>query len=254
MQNPLRTSETDASCTHPKATAPFTVVTIDGPAASGKSTVAKMLAQQLGFRYLDTGAMYRAVALAGLRKGTDWDDADQVSRLLDGLNLRVIGTKVFLGEEDVTETIRTPEVTRVTSIAADSPLVRQYLIAMQRAVAKETNLITEGRDQGTVVFPDADCKFFLVASPEERARRRCRDYQRLGKSIAYEEVLRDILERDRRDRERPFGGLVRAQDAIEINTDGLSPEEVVAMMIPIVRARSKRNPDPQTKKGAADIP
>ncbi|HQF13483.1 MAG TPA: (d)CMP kinase [Thermogutta sp.] len=247
MQDPFRASETNTPCNRSGANTPFMVVTIDGPAASGKSTVAKMLAQQLGFRYLDTGAMYRAVALAGLRKGTDWDDADQVSRLLDGLDLRITGTKVFLGKEDVTETIRTPEVTRVTSIAADSPLVRQYLIGMQRAIAKETNLITEGRDQGTVVFPDADCKFFLVASPEERARRRCRDYERLGKPTAYEEVLKDILERDQRDRERPFGGLARAEDAIEINTDNLSPEEVVALIVPIIRAKSEGKRDSQTK-------
>lgn len=219
----------------------FTVVTIDGPAASGKSTVAKLLAQRLGFRYLDTGAMYRAVALAGLRKGTDWDDADQVSRLLESLDLRVTGDRVFLGQEDVTEAIRTPEVTRMTSIAADSPLVRQYLIRQQRAMAAQASIITEGRDQGTVVFPDADCKFFLIASPEERARRRCRDYERLGQEIRYEDVLKDILERDQRDRQRPFGGLIRAEDAIEIHTDRLSPEEVVDMMISVITVRQTRN-------------
>lgn len=218
---------------------PFSVITIDGPAASGKSTVAKMLAQRLGFRYLDTGAMYRAVALAGLRKGTDWDDADQVSRLLEGLDLRVFGSRIFLADEDVSEAIRTPEVTRVTSIAADSPLVRQYLIAKQRDIARQARIITEGRDQGTVVFPDADCKFFLVASPEERARRRCRDFQRLGKPVDYEHVLKEILERDERDRQRPFGALIRAKDAVEINTDELSPEEVVETMLHTISNRRK---------------
>lgn len=240
MEHIDRDSESKTTHENPGSGRALTVVTIDGPAASGKSTVAKLLAQRLGFRYLDTGAMYRAVALAGLRKGTDFDDADQVSRLLDGLDLRVIGHRVFLGEEDVTEAVRTPEVTRMTSIAADSHLVRGYLTQQQRAIAAQASIITEGRDQGTVVFPDADCKFFLVASPEERARRRCQDYKRLGEEIRYEDVLRDIQERDQRDCQRPFGGLVRAEDAIEINTDGLSPEEVVELMIPVIMATKKK--------------
>lgn len=217
----------------------LTVITIDGPAASGKSTVAKMLAQRLGFSYLDTGAMYRAVALAGLRKGTDWDDADQVSRLLEDLDLRLVGSRIFLGDEDVSEAIRTPQVTRVTSIAADSPVVRQYLIAKQREIARQTSIITEGRDQGTVVFPQADCKFFLVASAEERARRRCLDFHQLGKPVDYENVLKEIQERDERDRLRPFGALVRAGDALEINTDKLSPEEVVEIMLKAIADRCK---------------
>lgn len=247
MDRSKQASQTRTMYDKSRGDAAFTVITIDGPAASGKSTVAKMLAQRLGFRYLDTGAMYRAVALAGLRKGTDWDDADQVSRLLEGLDLRVVGSRILLAEEDVSEAIRTPEVTRATSIAADSPMVRQYLIAKQRDIARETSIITEGRDQGTVVFPDADCKFFLVASPEERARRRCRDFERLGRPVDYEHVLREILERDQRDRQRPFGALIRAEDAVEINTDGLSPEEVVEAMLQAIAARSEREDNRETK-------
>jgi cytidylate kinase len=243
MEYSNQAPQTRTTCDSSVRDPAFTVITIDGPAASGKSTVAKMLAQRLGFRYLDTGAMYRAVALAGLRKGTDWNDADQVSRLLEGLDLRLVGSRIFLADEDVSEAIRTPEVTRATSIAADSPLVRQYLIAKQRDIARQASIITEGRDQGTVVFPDADCKFFLVASPEERARRRCRDFERLGRLVDYEHVLKEILERDERDRQRPFGALVRAKDAIEINTDGLSPEEVVETMCLIIanRCESEHN-------------
>lgn len=216
------------------------VITIDGPAAAGKSTVAKLLAKRLGFGYLDTGGMYRAVALAGSRRGVSWDDEAQVLDLCRTLNLRVKGDRIFLDNEDVTELIRYPEVTRQTGFAADSPIVRKHLIQQQRAIAAGNSIVTEGRDQGTVVFPDADYKFFLVASPEERARRRCLDYARQGKAFDFGSVLQEILERDTRDRQRPFGALVGAEDAIEIATDGLTPEQVVDKILAYVQGGESR--------------
>lgn len=213
------------------------VITIDGPAAAGKSTVARKLAQILGVRYLDTGAMYRAVALAGYRERVDWQDAGQVKQLLKSLRLALDGERVFLNGEDVTDTIRLPEITAETGRAADQPLVREFLIEQQRAIAAQTSLVTEGRDQGTVVFPDAAVKFFLVASPEERARRRWRDFQSQGIDLPFEKVLCDLLERDAQDARRPFGALKRAPDAIEIVTDGLGVDEVAARMVAHVRRR-----------------
>ena len=152
------------------------IITIDGPAGAGKSTVARALARRLGFRFLDTGAMYRAVALAGMRRGLDWDVPDDLARLARKLDLKVVGERIFLLDgEDVTEAVRTSEVTAVTRYAADNPEVRAHLVELQRALAGNDNIVTEGRDQGTVAFPDAECKVFLTASPEERARRRWRD-------------------------------------------------------------------------------
>jgi len=212
------------------------VVTIDGPAGAGKSTVAKKLAERLGIRYLDTGAMYRAVALAGHRQGVNWHDNEQVRRLLQSLELHVEQDRIFLNGEDVSDLIRSPEITRETARAADVPLVREFLIAQQRAIAARESLVTEGRDQGTLVFPDARVKFFLVASPEERARRRWRDFKEKGIDIAYEKVLEELLQRDEQDSRRPFGALKKAPDAIEIQTDGLSVDQVVDVLLKHVRS------------------
>ena len=141
------------------------IVTIDGPAGAGKSTVARALARRLGFRFLDTGAMYRAVALAGMRRGLDWDLPDDLARLARKLDIHVAGERILLDGEDVTEAVRTSEVTAVTRYAADNPQVREHLVELQRALAAADNVVTEGRDQGTVAFPDAECKIFLTASP-----------------------------------------------------------------------------------------
>jgi cytidylate kinase len=228
------------------------VITIDGPAGAGKSTVARALAARLGFDYLDTGAMYRAVALAGIRAGVDWNRPEQLAAVAQGIKLEFAGNRVLLNGEDVTEAIRSPEVTRASRFAADNDAVRAHLITLQRRFAEGRNVVTEGRDQGSLVFPEAPVKFFLTASPEERARRRWREYQAAGQSPSLDEVLRELLARDARDEARAWGRLVKPPDAIEIDTDGLSVAEVVDRMEKIVREylatggqKSKKLGDPQ---------
>ncbi len=211
------------------------IVAIDGPAGAGKSTVTRALAKRLGFRFLDTGAMYRAVALAAMRRGASWDDAAALGRLAQEVQIEFAGGRVLLDGEDVTEEIRTPEVTAAIHYVADNPVVRQHLVEQQRRIARGGNIVTEGRDQGTVAFPDAECKIFLTASPEERARRRVEDLRRQGQQVTWEEVLAHQNERDQRDATRPVGRLMKAEDAIEVYTDGLTPEEVVARLEAIVK-------------------
>ena len=148
------------------------IVTVDGPAGAGKSTVARALARRLGYQYLDTGAMYRAVALAALHRGLDFENPEGIAQLARQLKIEVSGCQIFLDGQEVTEAVRSSEVTSVTRFAADNPHVREHLVALQRAMGAQRDIVTEGRDQGTVVFPEAQCKIYLTASPEERARRR----------------------------------------------------------------------------------
>ena len=212
------------------------IITIDGPAGAGKSTVARELARRLGFRFLDTGAMYRAVALAGLRRGVDWRRPEQLAELAQKLDIAVLGSKIFLDEEDVTGAVRSSEVTAVAKHAADNPQVRRHLVALQRAVAGSDNIVTEGRDQGTVAFPEAQCKIFLTAGAEQRAKRRLKDLQSQGESATLEHVLAAQQQRDREDAGRPVGALVRAADAVEVCTDGMTVEEVVDRLESLVAA------------------
>jgi cytidylate kinase/pantoate ligase/cytidylate kinase len=213
------------------------IVTIDGPAGAGKSTIARKLAQRLGFRFLDTGAMYRAVAWAAMQQSHDWAQAEKLVVLAGELQLDVDEQHVAIDGRDVTREIRTPEVTAATHFAANNPGVREILVAQQRRAAGNDDIVTEGRDQGTVVFPHADCKIYLTASPEERARRRTKELVARGQAATVEEVLAAQNRRDASDSSREVGPLVPASDAIEVATDGLSPDEVLDRLEELVRGK-----------------
>lgn len=214
-----------------------TIVAIDGPAGAGKSSAARALARRLGFRFLDTGAMYRAVALAALRRQHDWDRPQDLAMLARALAIELRADRVWLDGVDVTDDIRTPLVTSNTHYAANNMGVREHLVELQRRAAGTDNVVTEGRDQGTVAFPHAACKIFLTASPEERARRRARDFAARGQTVDFDRVLAEQNLRDERDRNRVVGPLAPAADAISVSTDGLSPEQVVERLEQIVRDR-----------------
>ena len=216
------------------------IVTIDGPAGAGKSSAARELARRLGFRFLDTGAMYRAVTLAARERGCDLADSEQLARTAGGICVELIDDRVYLDGRDVTSAIRKFDITTMIHYAADNAAVREQLVLWQRAAAKGSNVVTEGRDQGTVVFPDAECKIFLIADEEERARRRHLDLQARGEDIPFEEVLANQRLRDERDGSRAVGALRKADDAIEFSTDGLSPDEVVGRLESIVRSRQPK--------------
>jgi CMP/dCMP kinase len=207
------------------------VVTIDGPAGAGKSTVARRLADRLGWRFLDTGAMYRAVTLAAVRGEVDLTNESALAGLVESLSVRLIGGRVMLGDEDITQLIRGVEVTQASKFVADSPSVRQRLMSWQRAIAAESNIVTEGRDQGTLVFPNAFRKFYLTASDLVRARRRVAEYEARGEAASFESVLSAQRDRDARDAARVIAPLKPAPDAVVIDTTHLSIEAVVDRMV-----------------------
>lgn len=211
------------------------IVTIDGPAGAGKSSIARVLAERLGFQFLDTGAMYRAVTLAALRQQLTEADADQVAQLAATLTITLSGTRIWLGSEEVTAEIRSQAVNKHVAIAASNPAVRSLMVDQQRAIGARGNTVTEGRDQGTVVFPQAECKIFLTASPLERARRRHAQLQERGDTTPLEEVLEQQSLRDHRDSTRAVGPLKQPPGSEVVVTDGLSPAEVVARLEAIVR-------------------
>ena len=211
------------------------IVTIDGPAGAGKSTVAQALARRLGYQYLDTGAMYRAVALAALRRGLDFEDPQAIAHLAEQLQIEVSGPQIFLDGEQVTEAVRSSEVTAVTRFAAGNPQVRARLVALQQAIGAERDIVTEGRDQGTVVFPEAQCKIYLTASAGERARRRMEELRQRGELATLDAVLSAQDRRDRDDSSRAVGPLRPAADAIEVVTDGMSIDAVVNALEALVR-------------------
>jgi cytidylate kinase len=213
------------------------IVTIDGPAGAGKSSAARELARRLGFRFLDTGAMYRAVTLAAKERGLDLADAGRLAQLAGEIRVDLDGDRVLLDGRDVTKEVRTFDITTSIQYAADNPAVRAQLVNWQRAAARGFDVVTEGRDQGTVVFPNAECKIFLTADEDERARRRYRDLMSRGENVTFDEVLDAQHVRDERDRTRPVGALVVADDAIELSTNGLTPAEVVARLEEIVRSK-----------------
>ena len=213
------------------------IVTIDGPAGAGKSTIARALARRLGFRFLDTGAMYRAVALAAIENQLDWGKPEQLVDLTSRLRLNVSEQCVQIDGRDVTQKIRTAAVTGATHHAANNPGVRKILVELQRQAAGNDDIVTEGRDQGTVVFPQAECKIYLTATPEERARRRAEELTARGEPTTIAEVLKNQNQRDQRDASRPVGPMVAAHDAIEVATDGLTPEQVLDQLEALVRAK-----------------
>ena len=213
------------------------IVTIDGPAGTGKSTVARQLAAVLGFEFLNTGAMYRAVALACLQRGVRTDSAVEADALAATLSIHFEQQRLLLDGADVTDAIRQPEVSHAASRVAAIPAIRQRLVELQRGAAAGVNLVTEGRDQGTVVFPEAECKFFLTASAEERAERRRRELQAQGCDDSLEVILQQQAERDERDASREVAPLRPADDAEVIDTSRMALEEVLSRLEACVRAR-----------------
>jgi CMP/dCMP kinase len=214
-------------------------VTIDGPAGAGKSTVARALADRMGFVYLDTGAIYRTVALAARRASVDWGDAQAVAAIARDIvqhgRLRFERTpgsiqRVLLDGADVSEAIRTPEISGGASTVSAHPPVRAELLLLQRDLAGRGGVVMEGRDTGTVVFPDADVKFFMSATPEERARRRFEELTAKGVPVDIQATLDEILERDRRDTQRATAPLKKADDAIVVETTNVPVAEVIETM------------------------
>ena len=213
------------------------IVTIDGPAGSGKSTAARLLAERLGFDFLDTGAMYRAVALALSRRGIDFANSAAVEAELPEIHIEMPPRRVLLNGEDVTQAIRTPVASQGASKVAVIPSVRIHLASEQRRIATGRNIVCEGRDQGTFVFPDAECKFFLTADPRARAERRHHELIAKGERITFEEVLHAQEERDQRDAGRDLAPMHAAADAVILDTTHLSPDAVLAKLIEEVARR-----------------
>ncbi|MCR9208851.1 MAG: (d)CMP kinase [bacterium] len=211
------------------------IITIDGPAGAGKSSIARRVANELGFEFLDTGAMYRAVTWGVMQRGIAWDDVESLVEFADAARLIWQDDRIYLDDQDISEEIRTPQVTSHIRYLADPPKIRERITAQQRRIATGRDIVTEGRDQGTEVFPNAHCKIFLTASPEERARRRQRQLAEKGQVISVEEILASQNQRDLEDRMRPVGRLRAASDAIVVQTDGMSPDEVRGEVLRLVR-------------------
>ncbi|HSR37240.1 MAG TPA: (d)CMP kinase [Desulfurivibrionaceae bacterium] len=212
------------------------VVTIDGPSGAGKSTISRMLAARLHFTYLDTGAMYRAVGLAVERQGVDVADSAALKKCLDAIAIELHPAEnddvhVFLNGEDISAAIRTPAMAMVASRVSAVPMVREKLTELQRAIGAHGGIVAEGRDMGTVVFPDAPYKFYLDASAEERARRRCEQLRQKGQEANYQEILDQIVKRDYDDSKRALAPLKPAADAIIVDSSAMDPEAVVAFML-----------------------
>ena len=221
----------------------FQSIAIDGPAGAGKSTVARAAAKELNFLYVDTGAIYRTVALAVDRLGIDPGEGEAVARALPALKIRMDHgpsgeQRMFLGEEDVSKAIRENRVSALASKVSALPQVRAFLLDFQRQLARENNVIMDGRDIGTVVLPRAEVKVFLTAAPEARARRRLLELELRGQQADYETILKEIVQRDKQDRERAAAPLKQAEDAVLLDTTQLNLEQSVEALLKIVRARS----------------
>lgn len=219
------------------------IIAIDGPAGAGKSTAAKRLADALGYLYVDSGAMYRAVALGCIQQGIDIDDPKEVGRVVRDMDIQLEttaqGLQVFLNGADVTDSIRSKKVGETVSQVALVPSVRARLVAIQQDMASRGGIVMDGRDIGTVVLPHADVKIYLTASDQERAKRRHKELQASGVDVSFEEVLHSIRTRDRMDKNRKVAPLKKADDAVVVDSTGISESEVVQKILSICRSRRK---------------
>ena len=217
-------------------------VAIDGPAGAGKSTLARQAARELGFLYVDTGAIYRTVALKTVRAGADPSDPAQVVPLLEELDIRMDygpdgAQRMFLEGEDVSSAIREHQISGLASKVSAIPEVRAFLLDFQRKLAREHDVLMDGRDIGTVVLPDADVKIFLTAAPESRARRRLLELEQKGQKTDFETILRDIILRDEEDRNRPIAPLRQAEDAVLLDTTQLNLEQSLQALLSIIKEK-----------------
>ncbi len=216
------------------------VITIDGPAGAGKTTVSRALADRLGYKYIDTGALYRGVAYEAISKGLSYDDDNGLENMCAGLRLKFVRIKEELrlisNDSDITDLIRTPEITMFASAVSARPVVRKYLLTLQRDMGRERGVVFEGRDMGTVVFPDADIKYFLDASHQDRALRRYREMEP-NTSQSLEEVERDMRQRDENDSSRELAPLKPAEDAKIIDSTDIPAKEVVELMVSYIEAK-----------------
>lgn len=219
-------------------------VAIDGPAGAGKSTIARAAAAQLGFIYVDTGALYRSIGLFVLQKKIDFAQKNDIIALLGQINVNLTFVdgeqRVLLCGEDVSDEIRSPEVSMAASAVSAIPEVRSFLFDLQKDMAKHNNVVMDGRDIGTVVLPDAQVKIFLTASPEVRAKRRCLELEQKGERVSYEDVLADIRQRDYNDTHREIAPLKQAEDAVLVDTSALTLEESVQTLTGLIRSRLER--------------
>ena len=236
--SPLRTTDRRQPMTSDKGV----LITIDGPSGAGKTTVSRRLAERLGYTYVDTGALYRAVALRAVSRGCDAHDDGKLAEICAGLSLRFEmgpeGPRLYANDEDVTDRIRSPDITMMASAVSARPAVREYLLAVQRAMAEGGRVIFEGRDMGTVVFPGADIKFYLSAHPETRAERRYEELAERDETVTLHQVKEAMEKRDRNDSIRALAPLKPADDAIRIDSTGVGIEEVVEIMAEHVRRRT----------------
>jgi cytidylate kinase len=219
------------------------IIAIDGPVGSGKSTVARRVAELLGYAHLDSGAMYRAVGLRALREGVPLDSPERLAQLAEGARIDLVPRDgkllVLLDGEDVTEAIRVPEVSHAASVVAVVPGVRHPMVAEQRRAGEQGGVVMEGRDIGSVVFPHADLKIFLDASPEVRASRRRRELEEKGEPMEFEKVLAEVHVRDRRDREREMSPLVRAADAVLVDNTAMDAEETARVIVLLAKEQAR---------------
>jgi len=221
------------------------IIAIDGPSGAGKSTLAKRLAKELGYIYMDTGAMYRALAVKVLRQGVDLADDVKVADLVNSTKIdlqeQMGALKVLLDGIDVAADIRTPEVSQMASKVSALKAVRARMLDLQRDMARRGSVVAEGRDIGTVVFPEAEVKIFLEASAEERARRRCAELRAAGQRVDLDETLREIAERDKRDSERDLAPLRKADDALVIDSSAANADAVAARALAYIRTKTREN-------------